>query len=252
MTPISSITSLQNDLVKHLVKLRTENDYRLTQQTVMLEGSKPIKECRSSIKRIFYTAPFTEIAETFTNEKWLISEQVLSKISGLNSPEGLIAEVQMPPYVPLNQPARLVIFDGVSDPGNLGTLMRTALAFGWDHLFFLPNCCDPYNEKTLRAARGAHFKVEMSQGSIQDLCKWCEIHKIQPIAAQLGGITPEDISLLSDTRVLILGNEAHGVSENLKRVSLSVEIPMPGEMESLNVAVAGGILLYLLSRRKEI
>lgn len=243
----NQLSSLQHPLIKHFVKLRTESKYRYEHQALMLEGVKPIQEIPKEVKKLLYTPSFAHIAASFTCEKWEVTEAMIHKISGMVSPEGVIAEVLMPSFVPLNDQHRVLAFDGLSDPGNLGTLMRTALALGWDAIYFMPGTCDPFNEKTLRAARGAHFKISLVKVSEEEFLKWIKEHNVQSLVADIRGEVPEKIAF-APQRVLILGNEAHGASSKMRQSSLPVTIPMPGEMESLNVAIAGGILLYLFAR----
>jgi RNA methyltransferase, TrmH family len=241
-----TITSLQHPLVKHLVKLRTDVSYRNEHQSLILTGLKPIQEFPSGIAKLLYTADYRHVAEEINGvaERWLVAETIIHKIAGMLSPEGILAEVQMPPFVPLMH-NKVVALDGISDPGNLGTLLRTALAFGWEAVYFLPGSCDPYNEKALRAARGAHFKLALAKGTAENLQQWVETHSCQALVAELKGLAPETVPA-AYCRLLVLGNEAHGSSASIKQFCSSVSLPMPGAMESLNVAVAGGILLYLL------
>jgi TrmH family RNA methyltransferase len=241
------ISSLQNPLVKHLVKLRTDSDYRQESQTLLLEGLKPIQELNQKKNKIFYTPAYASAAADLLGEKWEITEVVLNKISGMTTPEGILAEISLPLFVSLDSFKTLLALDGINDPGNLGTILRTALALGWEGVYFLPNCCDPFNEKALRAGRGAQFKLKLLKGSAQELKDWVEKRKVQALAADISGDSPEMMPTAS-SRLLILGNEAQGVSHDILDFALPVSIPMPGEMESLNVSVAGGILLYLLKR----
>lgn len=241
-----SITSLQHPLVKHLVKLRTDSDYRYQNQSLVFEGLKPIEEVSSSIIKLLYTEAYLSAAQSIQGEKWLVTEAILHKISGMTSPEGILAEIRMPPFVSLDKAKQVLALDGISDPGNLGTLMRTALALGWETIYFLPGSCDPFNEKALRASRGAHFKLALAKGTAKQLQQWVQKEGIQALLADLKGEVPHLIPAAS-RRLLVLGNEAHGASAQVRGFCKAVTIPMPGEMESLNVAVAGGILLYLLS-----
>jgi TrmH family RNA methyltransferase len=164
------------------------------------------------------------------------------------SPEGVIAEVRMPSFVLLDKAKQVLALDGISDPGNMGTLLRTALALGWDAVYFLPGSCDPFNEKTIRAARGAHFKLSLAKGNDEQLHEWVKRNKVQSVVADIKGQVPENVPA-AQCRLLVLGNEAHGASAAIRQFCQPVTIPMPGEMESLNVAIAGGILLYLLSNK---
>lgn len=239
------ITSLQHPLVKHLVKLRTDSSYRSECHTLILEGVKPVEEVTHQIEKLFYTAPYAEVASTLPGEKWEVTEAIIQKASGMASPEGIIAEVKMPPFQSLSHQSLVLALDGISDPGNMGTLLRTALALGWEAAYLLPGCCDPFNEKALRAGRGAQFKLSLSKGNPDELERWVVKEDISSYVADIRGDPPEEIP---DTkrRLLVMGNEARGPSAAIKQFCTPITIPMPGEMESLNVAVAGGILLYFL------
>jgi RNA methyltransferase, TrmH family len=245
-----TITSLNHPLVKHLLKLRKESAERYLHQALILEGSKPIEEVSFLITRLLYTSAYASFAASISGEKWLVTESILQKISGMSSPEGVIAEIRMPSFVSLDKVQQVLALDGISDPGNLGTLLRTALALGWEAVYFLPGSCDPFNEKALRAGRGAHFKLALARGSAEELQQWAKREGVQALVADLKG-KPPNLLPCAKRRLLIVGNEAHGASEAVHRFCQPIAIPMPGKMESLNVAVAGGILLYLLSNKTQ-
>lgn len=242
------ITSLQNSLVKHLVKLRTDREYRYEQQSIIIEGIKPVQEVGSFIKKLFFTES-TDVSQLNVPEKWVVSESVMNKISGMTSPEGIVAEVSMPPFSSLKGLSFVLALDGINDPGNLGTLLRTALALGWQGVYILSTSCDPFNEKAIRAARGAHFRIPISMGNAEQLMALAKENHLDGWVADLNGTLPENIKSNKGT-LLVLGNEAHGASEEIKQFCSKVTIPMPGEMESLNVAIAGGILMYLLRNKQ--
>lgn len=237
------ITSLQHPLVKHLVKLREQRDYRYSQQTIVVEGLKPILELGPYIKKIIRTET-AEPPSIDGPEEWIVTEAVMKKISGMTSPEGILAEAQMPPFSTLSGCRFILVLDAINDPGNMGALIRTALALGWDGIYLLPNCCDPFNEKVIRAARGAHFRFPLRMGDATELKALADELHLPIWAADLEGKIPEQASMKTGG-LLVLGNEAQGVSDSVKQYCTKVTIPMPGPMESLNVAVAGGILMYL-------
>lgn len=239
------LTSLQNPLIKHLVKLRLNRDYRYEQHSLIVEGAKPVAEVAPYIKKLFYLESARPPIEA--PEAWPVSEAVMHKISGMTSPEGVIAETRMPEFGLPKNAKWVVALDGINDPGNMGTLLRTALAFGWQGVFILPSSCDPFNEKAIRAARGAHFRIPLAFGSLEDLKNLSERCKLKPFVAELEGISPENLPM-KEGKLLVLGNEAHGASQELHEWCTKITLPMPGEMESLNVAIAGGILMYLLRR----
>ncbi|XP_076905240.1 uncharacterized protein LOC143560939 [Bidens hawaiensis] len=149
---------------------------------------------------------------------------------------------------------RILILDGIQDPGNLGTLLRSAVAFGWDGAFLLPGCCDPFNEKALRASRGASFQLPMVSGRWSHLQSFVDVLKMKILAGDPGTkdgpvsyLTCELARSLVDTKLcLVLGSEGGGISENARNACELVSIRMGGEFESLNVSVAGGIFLFIL------
>lgn len=247
MTVRHEITSLQHPLVKHLVKLRQESAYRYAQRSLLVEGSKPIQEIAPFIQKLIYTSSHAPLLKTKACEEWIVTDAMMQKISGMTNPEGVVAEARMPSFSSLEEAHSILALDGINDPGNLGTLMRTALALGWDGIYLLPTSCDPYNEKVLRAARGAHFKLALRQGTAEELKQLAQQQTFQCLVADLQGQPPEAFSAHLKT-ILVLGNEAHGASAAVQEFCVPVTISMKGEMESLNVAVAGGILLYLLKK----
>lgn len=249
MNKLYSITSLQHPLVKHLVKLRGDADYRYEHQSIVIEGIKPILEMAPHLKKLICTEA-TQSLGVSAPEQWIVSKAIMGKISGMTSTEGLVAEVAMPPFSTLEGLKLILACDGINDPGNLGTVLRTALALGWEGVYLLPNSCDPYNEKVIRAARGAHFRLPLAKGTIEGLKKLVQKNQLDPLVADLEGTYPEQLQTKRG-RLLVLGNEAHGSSEEIYRFCSKVTIPMSGQMESLNVGIAGGILMYLLKKVDE-
>jgi len=230
------IKSLQHPLVKRLVALRTQKKEREDTQTVLIESPKVIREiaAKKPLKTMLSLTPSSLQAEN----AYLVTQEILNKISGMETADTLLAEVDMPRPVSLHAKKWVLALDGVAEPGNLGTLLRTSLAFGWEGVFFLPGTCDPFNEKALRAGRGAIFRLPFAYGSFEDLQKL----GLPLLAADLQGERPSPQKAVC----LIVGNEAQGLSLKIHDQVTKVSLPMQGEMESLNVAVAGGILLYTL------
>lgn len=241
---IKQISSLQHPLVKHLVKLRQNRDYRYDHHTCVVEGIKMLKELAKShpFKIVMATDP-SLIPEGIKSEQLIIAtEEVLQKVSGLNHPEGVLGEIFFPAVTNLSNLNSLLVLDGINDPGNMGTLFRTALALGWGGIFIIQESCDPYNEKALRAARGATFRIPFKEGSWEEVAEIAKKEGFTPCLADLKGESPSPI----ERPLLILSNEAQGPSHGIILETKKISIPMPGDMESLNVATAGGILMYVL------
>lgn len=240
------ITSLQHEIVKDTVKLRQNRDWRREHHLVVLEGVKTVEEvCKfHPATKIFVIEPAVIPPGVEMDEMVMVSGPVMQKLSGVQAPEGIIAVVPMPKKGDLKGKKRILVLDGINDPGNIGTLLRTALALGWDGAYLLPGCADPYNDKALRASRGAPFRLPIIEGDWGQLEKMIETEKWKPFAADLEGMKPSEVNI-KDPIVLVMGSESHGLSKEVREACEPVSIPMPGAMESLNVAVAGGLLMYL-------
>lgn len=244
---IKRVTSGNHPLVKYLVKLRQNRDYRYAHQSLVIEGIKPIEELgrhtRFKLIATYNEAMIPLGAES--DEILIVNDVVMKKISGMQTPEGLVAEVPMPMPASLKGLKYLLCLDGVNDPGNVGTLVRSALALGWQGVFILNESCDPFNDKALRAARGATFRLPLAWGSLEQLKELVKSNELTPIVADINGAELSEIAH-EDNLLLVLGNEAHGASKEVKAFCQAVTIAMPGSMESLNVSVAGGIMMYAL------
>lgn len=244
---VRRITSVQHELVKHLVKLRQNHDYRYDHQTLVIDGIKPVKEICSSIrpKKLIAWDETLFPSGVDAEDMIVVNDAVMKKISGMQSPEGLIAEIPMPKPATLKGKRYIIVLDGVSDPGNVGTLLRTALALGWEGAFIVDESCDPFNDKALRAARGATFRLPLAWGKWEQLKKLVQENKLTPMVADLEGTPLQEIKPKNGV-LLVLGNEARGGSAQAKKLCQPVTIAMSGDMESLNVSVAGGIIMYSL------
>lgn len=239
---MKEITSAQHPLIKYWMRLRDESSFRKTESRVLLEGKNCIQDVCASIKpkRIILTNPdLNQDLAIDADEVVLITDTLMKKISAVQTPEGIIAELELP-NKPLTSVRKLLVADRIQDPGNLGTLIRSCYAFGWDGFFLLPGTVDPYNDKALRAAKGATFHLPIISGSWDELNALVQQNNLNLIVADVSGNSPSECTT---PLALVLGNEAQGAKVPIPHTKVS--LPMRGSMESLNVAVAGSILLYL-------
>lgn len=243
------ISSLQHPFVKHLVKLRQNRDYRHAQNSVVIEGCKLLAEinCRFKAKTILTTDPSLLHKNLQADKIYLTTEDVMKKASGMIHSEGILAEFPLPCYHSLEGLHKIIVLDNINDPGNLGTLLRTAVALGWEGAYIVGNSCDPYNEKALRASRGACFSMALREGSWPELKELALRNSLTPLLADLKGVSPSTIK--AKKILLVLSNEARGPSKEAIDFCQRVTIPLSGKMESLNVAIAGAILMYTLIER---
>jgi RNA methyltransferase, TrmH family len=243
------ISSLKHPLIKHLVKLRQNHRYRYEQESVVIEGIKPISEISLHTRpKVILSCDSNLVDHAFDSVLYTTTPEVMQKVSGMIQSEGILAEFPLPMNSCLKGMKSILVLDNINEPGNLGTLLRTALALGWEGAFIVGNSCDPYNEKALRAARGACFTLPICQGTWDELYALVDENKLTPLIADINGASPESLGPLYGT-LLILCNEAHGPSPEAHALGKAVSIPLSGKMESLNVAAAGAILMYLFQPR---
>ena len=174
-----------------------------------------------------------------------IDKKNLIKISNTKSPQGILTICDIPKQNPIKLTLdKWIYLDKISDPGNMGTLIRSCAWFGIKNIALSPECADPYNPKSIRAAMGTHFIVTLHMNT--DLNIFKKTHRI--IAADLSGENASAYDFPNKC-VLVLGSEAHGISEqNLDYIEDFIFINKLGSGNSLNVSTAGSILIYLLMK----
>ncbi len=238
------IISLQHPLVKHWVSLRSDRAYREEKKRLLLMGEKAIRELAEKIP-IEALISLEETPKIACREAFCVTEGILEKITGLKNPDGYAAEVSLPEPEDLSGKSTLLILDGISDPGNLGTLLRTALALGWDGVIATPGTVDLFNDKALRAGKGAQFHLPYARLTQEETARLLEQNGIRPYLADLEGKTLDQANPKRPI-ALILSREAQGPSPWAERIAEKITIPMEPGVESLNVAASGAILLYAL------
>ncbi len=259
------ISSLQNEAVKHCVKVRSSPAYRRDAGSVLVVGEGLVREVAplAPLRALFFlrgdAPPPLRAARAVA-----VTEGVMRKLAGLESvaPGALAAEAEAPRRAdlfaaPVGSLKRVLALERCQDPGNLGTLLRTAAALGWDAAFLLPGCADPLGDKALRAGRGAAFKLPLGAGSLEDLAALAARHGLARVAAEPraggAGVAAGAPRAAAGARApaagvcLVLGSEGQGLSAEARALCTPVGIEMPGDMESLNVAAAGAILMAFLS-----
>ena len=234
------ITSLQHPQVLHWAKLLRTRSHRENEAAVLLSGQKLVRELarEAPLKSLITLEECPEIA---ASERFLVSESMLKKITGLESPDGYAAEIPLPSPKDLSSCKTLLILDRISDPGNLGTLIRTAYALGWEGVAATLGTVDLFNDKAIRAAKGATFRLPYAIESPEILASWNYSFYVGDIEGK-----PLSESRFLSPRALILGSEGQGPSSWARKAAEKIHIPMRDEAESLNVAAAGAILLYAM------
>ena len=232
------IESRQNERIKDLMKLSLSK-YSKEQRLFKIEGYHALEMAKQSgtLLCVFTTEEIPDLHVP----QYLVTKDIMESISCVKSPQGVICVCTYLDEMPIKSD-KVLLLDNIQDPGNLGTILRTALAFGYTDII-LRGGCSQYNEKVLQSTQGAIFNLNIVPFEDEDQLEGYEI-----IATEIKGNV--ELSTLSKIKrhILILGNEAHGVSKEFleiadKRVRIDIN-----DIESLNVAIAGAIAMYQLSK----
>lgn len=245
------IESTHNSLVKHWKKLVTTRKERDQTKEFLVEGFHLVEEAIQQPDLVIqllvredidipahWTAPIIELTAAVAKE-----------ISETEQTQGVFAYCRQPQYAEEDQQAwkTVLLIDAVQDPGNIGTMIRTADAAGLDAVILGKGCADPFNPKTVRSAQGSHFHIPVVREDLSDWMRYLTERSIPVIGTGLQDAVSLDEVESRSTFALLVGNEGSGVSPDLLEQSAQVvKIPLYGRAESLNVAVATGILLYAL------
>tara|TARA_Y100000817_G_scaffold209165_1_gene164096 strand:- start:186 stop:950 length:765 start_codon:yes stop_codon:yes gene_type:complete len=241
---------------KYLKSLKIKK-YRNQAKQILIEGSRLIDESMragANIELICYTKQFVSNSNhkkllRFIDNKNILIEEIsdvdMKALSDSMHNQGILGLADMPIADDTSQLicANQLILDSISDPGNLGNIMRTTDWFGIKSLYFSSDCIDPYNAKVIRSAMGAHFYLDIFHIDIIAHIKHLKENDFTIIAADLDGESVYNWAP-PEKWAIILGNEAHGISDKIRKlVDCTITIPKQGSIESLNVSMATGIVL---------
>lgn len=255
------IESMQNKLVKKIASLK-QKKYREQEDLFVVEGLRFVQEIPSDWVILWYG-----ISEDFIipEHNWkthanvpvyTFSQHVFQSMSSTEHPQGILAlcqqkHLQQKHFIP-EENGFYLLLEELTDPGNLGTIIRVADACGIHGIFLSSGCVDLYNPKVLRSTMGSLFHIPIYQNcNLKETIDVLHQHHTSVYAAHLEGITyPYTLDLKKSCGILI-GNEARGLSNEASALcDTLVKIPMPGQAESLNAAIAAGILLYEVVRQR--
>jgi TrmH family RNA methyltransferase len=246
------ITSKNNPLIKETVTLKDKKG-RKQLGAFLVEGRKMTEECLRggmSVEKVF-VCEGVECSFPVGEEKLVtVSEDVMRHLSDEKTPQGVLCRVKIP-ALPLAMPkGNCLLLDGVADPGNMGAIIRTANAAGYEEIYLTRECTDPYSPKSVRASMSGVFFTKLYIAEKAELLQLLKNAGVELVVADMGG---ENVFSFTPKGqfALVIGNEANGISEEVKSVAdRTVRIPMQSSQESLNAAVAAGISMYLLAKEK--
>jgi TrmH family RNA methyltransferase len=264
MKPRSIISSLSNAQVKNLTLLQKKPKARDEQGIFVIEGLKMFEEAKdlgllrkAYASESFYQEMLLQKPDYFNDLDYeIVTDSVFNEISETKTPQGIMGIVEKSVYSldrMLQAPdACLLLLEDIRDPGNLGTMIRTAEGAGVTGIIFGDSTVDIYNPKVIRATMGSIYRVLFYQA--EDFYEALSLIKKQGIiiyAAHLSGIPYDTEGSFRDRCAFLIGNEANGLSERAAReADQLIKIPMAGKVESLNAAIAAAILMYEAARQR--
>ena len=255
------ITSVSNSRVKEARSLQRKR-CRYEAGRILIEGVRLVRDAFAGghmLEVAFFVPAQMEVnaagagllqdLQTAGVECLPVSDAVFATLAETLTPQGIAAVAPMPRLRLSVQPTLTLVLDGVADPGNAGTLLRSAEAAGADLALFSPGTVDPYNDKTLRAGMGAHFRLPLAVCATWDDVRAALLPDQAVYVAEAGATLSYDQVDWRRPAALIVGSEAAGPS-SIARQAVAVAIPMHGHTESLNAAMAGTVVLFEAARQR--
>lgn len=255
------ITSTSNPQVKRLLQLQKKSKERNEEKVFVVEGLRMFAEVpRERVEKVYISESLYNKKKQELNlqnlEHEILTDSVFSHVSNTKTPQGILCVIRQERYdvnalMKLTNP-HFIVLDNLQDPGNLGTIVRTAEGAGVDAVFMSKDCVDIYNPKTIRSTMGSIYRVPHIY--IEDTLLLLEEFRkngVKSYAAHLQGENSyEDENYTCGTAILI-GNEGNGLREEVANMADTwVRIPMYGQVESLNAAIAASILMFEVARQR--
>lgn len=238
-------SSKQNSLIKMLASLKDKKG-RKDNGLYLVEGVKMVSEAIKFNREIEYIvmAQSFEASRLDCNAKTItVTDQVFEYLSDEKTPQGVLAVIKIPEFTAKKPSSNAIVLDGVQDPGNLGTIIRTAVASGYSDIYLI-NCVDPYSPKVVRASMSGIYFVNLYKCDYDELLTVLDGWDL--IVADLDG---EDLFTFKPKNkfAIVIGNEGNGVSDTLReKANVTLTIPMSDKIESLNASVAASLMMYNL------
>lgn len=246
---IKEITSTDNKIYKQTKKLLNRTE-RYKTGLFTAEGQRIAEDAVKSEAAEYLFVSENYAGETYDLPAYRVNEKMFSALSDTQTSQGIIAVCRMKHHdISQISGDTLLISDGVSDPGNLGTLIRTAECSGVSGAVLLKGTVDPYSPKAVRSTMGSIFRVPVYFALSEDLKNYLSEYKLT--VTMIEGSQNLYETVFPQKTAVVVGNEAHGVSSKVAQTAdISVFIPMCGNAESLNAAVAGSIVMYEIYRQR--
>ena len=249
---IINITSTSNETIKYFISLNDKKT-RMNAKRFIVEGYHLVNEAsKTNLLEAIISTDDKELKKINNVKRYLVNDAIINKIATTKNPQNILGIVKMLDHnitnlVPIikENKTKLIMLDDVNDPGNLGTIIRTAAGLGYDGIIMSPNTVDLYNEKVIRSTQGVMFKIPIIKANLQEVIKLLKKEKVFCIGTALTNAKDVKHITKKDKFAICLGNEAKGISkEVLDNMDENVKIAMKNDVESLNVSIAAGIIMY--------
>jgi len=258
---VSVITSSQNAKVRRVRALLGRAKERREENAFVVEGVRLVEEALNSnweLRFALYDETLNargksqvERLKSLGIEVEMISESLMKSLSETETPQGLLAVIALRQLPNTKYPDFVLIPDQIRDPGNLGTLLRSAAATGVQAVFLPPETTDAFAPKVLRSGMGAHFRLPIHSMTWDEIEQISTSANLQIYLADMDGLSCWEIDL-DQSLALIVGGEAEGASEEARKLATQkISIPMEGKVESLNAGVAGSVLMFEVVRQRK-
>jgi len=255
------ITSSQNAKIKLIHALQGRSKERREVAAFLTEGVRLVEEARAAdwpFRFALYDETLNERGTSLVEnlksrgvECEMVSTSVMKSLSETETPQGLLAVLNDSRLPIPKSPNFILIPDQIRDPGNLGTLLRSAAAAGVDAALLPPETTDAFAPKVVRSGMGAHFRLPIHSMTWDEIEQVGKLAGLQVFLADMNGKSCWKTDLRQPL-ALIVGGEADGASESARRLAtMSISIPMPGKAESLNAGVAGSVLMFEVVRQRK-
>lgn len=259
------ISSTNNPQIKNLALLQKKAKARKEQGLFVVEGIKMLKEAMDAglLNKIYMSESFyhdkPEASSIFKEYEYeIVTDSVLKQVSDTMTPQGIMGTVNMPTY-DINRmldkdDAFILLLEDIRDPGNLGTIIRTAEGAGVTGIILNASCADILQPKVVRSTMGSIYRVPFyEEADFIGALSWLRLEGFKLFAAHLSGISYDTEGSFLGRCGILIGNEAAGLSwEAASLANNLIKIPMEGKVESLNAAVASAILMYEVARQRRI
>lgn len=245
------LRSRQSARVRFFRELARDADFRRENGLYLCDGEKLLQEALRSdaeICHVVWREKRTDEYGAFEKE-FVASSELFDYISPMKNSPGPLFSVRMKPDTASEKPERVLLLEEIQDPGNVGTILRTADAFDVDAVILLEGCADVYAPKTVRAGMGAVFRQTVLRMALEEAVAYCRAHGLPLYGAALSPRARDLRELRLDRSAVAIGSEGHGLSaELLSQCDGELIIPMSGAAESLNAGVAAAIVMWEMCR----